>query len=325
MTDTTKKERERRSLEAVYPVGDLEQVKATERPDFVCTVSESHHFGVEVTEFFETEAQARMQRIPGYGLDLLCGGAHRHKDDVLELKVEEVIHVSGLDGRRTNVKAFFRKTPPIQEVFDLIAQLSIIPKNLKLAGYQSGLSACDLIVTDCSGWISGYQVQDVVRALIHCSQREAIDQSPFREIHLVSTEDRRAFRTISLKQNLLAAEIYAFQIMYKEFYCENLLGHSWKNYLNPLGWYLQVRFPYLRIANYEERPEFLLGSTGCHYRANGKLLVRDTAFVHPDEVDYLPDVNFDAPPREFVEFMHTRREQFFCCFELATTRVLNAE
>jgi hypothetical protein len=45
-------------------------------------------FGVEVTEFYLTDSDARIRNIPGYMSSLFAGGQARHRDDVDALKVQ---------------------------------------------------------------------------------------------------------------------------------------------------------------------------------------------------------------------------------------------
>jgi hypothetical protein len=65
------------------------RVVPTERPDFLARLTaESAEFGVEVAEFFDSEVEARLRRLPGYAADLLDGAEFRHKEDRRQLTVE---------------------------------------------------------------------------------------------------------------------------------------------------------------------------------------------------------------------------------------------
>ena len=65
------KTQERRILAFVYGCRDTLEVVENEQPDFLCRVSATCSFGVEVTEFFHSESAARLERIPDYTADLL--------------------------------------------------------------------------------------------------------------------------------------------------------------------------------------------------------------------------------------------------------------
>ena len=54
-------------------------------------------FGVEVTDLYQTEANARLVNVPGYAPQLFTGGPHMHRDDVDILKVVR-FSISDKDG-----------------------------------------------------------------------------------------------------------------------------------------------------------------------------------------------------------------------------------
>src|SRR3712207_5507820 len=89
MAGDAKKEAERKIFDLVYGNRESLEVTASERPDFIVQ-DKKGRFGVEVTEFFDTESKARLQRIEGYAGDLLEGKPHRHKADRQVLKVTKV-------------------------------------------------------------------------------------------------------------------------------------------------------------------------------------------------------------------------------------------
>jgi hypothetical protein len=73
-------------------------IQESERPDFICKVSDKFEFGVEVTDFYLSESVARLRLIPNYAKDLLTNKAYRHKDDMRRIRVEKVVYRSGSTG-----------------------------------------------------------------------------------------------------------------------------------------------------------------------------------------------------------------------------------
>gem|GEM_PF-4099149 len=70
-------------LRTVYNVQECAGVEESERPDFLLT-KDGHGavpFGVEVTELFRNQADARSVRHPDYLDALFRGAPHMHKDD----------------------------------------------------------------------------------------------------------------------------------------------------------------------------------------------------------------------------------------------------
>ena len=70
-------------LRTVYDIEECTAVEESERPDFLLT-KHGHGavpFGVEVTELFRDQADARSVRHPDYLDALFRGAPHMHKDD----------------------------------------------------------------------------------------------------------------------------------------------------------------------------------------------------------------------------------------------------
>ena len=112
-------------------------------------------FGVEVTEFFLTESDARLERIGSYACDLIAGGDYRHKDDPKEIKVQEVIYRSASTGQEIPLKAIGRPIPLHREgVSSLLTKIA--DKNGKFPRYRQRVECVDLVVNDvnrCCGLI----------------------------------------------------------------------------------------------------------------------------------------------------------------------------
>jgi hypothetical protein len=82
MVDDLKKKKERRIFDLVYADRSFDEIKDFESPDFlVRSFPRTPYFGVEVTEQYLTETNARIDNISGYSGQLLDGGAFKHKDD----------------------------------------------------------------------------------------------------------------------------------------------------------------------------------------------------------------------------------------------------
>src|SRR5262249_5445599 len=98
MASNAKKTAERQGFDLGYGDRTNLDVSPSERPDFIVEHRNGDRFGVEVTEFFDTESRARLERIEGYAGDLLAGKNFKHKDDRRLLKVTKVDYTAN-DGR----------------------------------------------------------------------------------------------------------------------------------------------------------------------------------------------------------------------------------
>src|SRR5229473_6964619 len=147
-----KAERERAGFDQVYRAQEFESLQHSDRPDFVLRPRGADAaFGVEVTELYETEADARAETHPGYISDLLAGGPHMHKHDASVLRVEKV----QLQDREGNLKAadlpaIIRSKPSADEHARAIAEL-LRRKTKQATGYRKDLSHVNLLIIDRLG------------------------------------------------------------------------------------------------------------------------------------------------------------------------------
>lgn len=211
---SAKRDRERVLLDAVYAPDEFADVDHQDRPDFVI---QRHHrssesFGVEVTELFETESDARVRARPEYVSTLLEGGRPMHRDDEKILSVSRV-RITSKDGelKAENVPAILRQLPPAEQHYDALAE-RILAKGQKFDGYRSDLTHVNLIVADRFG--PAPEVNDegdypTGRVLTE-RLRDALVQTPFQEVFLVSTNGQHKQFYRPLQQLLLLRTFFTF-------------------------------------------------------------------------------------------------------------------
>src|SRR6266851_5683594 len=142
-----KAERERAGLDQVYLADEFEWVHHGDRPDFVLRhFGADAAFGVEITELYKTEADARAELHPGYIVDLLAGGRHMHKLDASVLKVEKVqLHDKDGNLKAADLPAIIRKIPSADEHAHAIAEL-LRRKTEQATGYRQDLSHVNMLI-----------------------------------------------------------------------------------------------------------------------------------------------------------------------------------
>lgn len=103
-------------LEMAYDLSRFSSVIPRERPDFALTNQSGTPFGVEVTQLFVNESQARLNLAHGYADRLWKGGTHIHKKDAKLLRVTTVT-VTSKEGkvRHASLPAIFTDTPTVAE------------------------------------------------------------------------------------------------------------------------------------------------------------------------------------------------------------------
>jgi len=205
-----KAEREFKALALVYRTEEFESSRHGDRPDFVLR----HHgadrgFGVEITELYETQADARAELHPAYIADLLAGRPHMHKDDVSLLKVEKVqLHDKDGNLKAADLPAIIRKKPPIDKHARAIVAL-LRRKTEQAVGYRQDLTHINLLILDRLGAQrrpgDSYSTSDLLVADL----KEALIASPFREVFLVSTDhDWRVYRPLQMLHLLESFELF---------------------------------------------------------------------------------------------------------------------
>lgn len=171
-------------LEMVYDVARLYEVIPRERPDFaVCVAPLAAPFGVEITQMFPSEAEARLNLVHGYAERLWSGGTHLHKDDVEEL-LSVRVKVTAKDGtvRHDDLPAIIGPSPTLSSYRHALGET--ITGKAQLRYDLTALSHCNLVVLD---WFHlSFDPSDYTTERFFDDEvRAALAASPFREVHLI--------------------------------------------------------------------------------------------------------------------------------------------
>lgn len=189
------KQTEKNILEMVYESNRLSNLKESESPDFlVSNIGEEIPFGVEVTELFIDESNARLKKVPNYLFDLLDNEAFIHKDDK---EVFDVSELSIIDKNNRVVSKQMgltrKKTLHKDYIYKLIH--TIEQKNSRIDVYLRGVSHVNLIILDQENFLYSHNAEDLFERLVTPQLRRAVLSSKFREVFLITVidEDRRVF------------------------------------------------------------------------------------------------------------------------------------
>lgn len=216
MTDAERKRaQEHDILEMVYQVGRFEAVVPRERPDFALwSAAQDTPFGVEITQLFQSEAQARFNLVHGYAHRLWSGGTYIHKDDVQALRAVKVT-ITDADGnvRQEDVPAIFSERPKPEDYCRALAE--IIREKSGRSYDLTEFSHCDLVVLD---WFSlSFDPDDYTTdRFFDDDTRDALEEAPFREVFLVirswkrdsDEDDVWPYRVVPLQQLLAMERMY---------------------------------------------------------------------------------------------------------------------
>ncbi len=197
----TKSEREWASLRMVYGERRFASVTHGDRPDFILRHrgTTGRKFGVEVTDFFDSETDGRATLNPHYIGQLLAGGRHWHKDDIDTLAVGafKLLDSEG-NVKEANVPGILRQKVPLHQHLSAVAAV-VREKSAKAKHYLSGLSHINLIIVDRDGIAQPIPGEYSTNELLIPQLREALLEAPFLEVFLVSlAHDRRVFRPLQM-------------------------------------------------------------------------------------------------------------------------------
>jgi hypothetical protein len=171
-------------LEMTYDMGRFTQVVPRERPDFALyQYGIDQPFGVEVTQLFGSESQARLNLVHGYMHRLWSGGTHLHKRDVKVLNSVRV-EIKDADGniKQSDVPAIITQSPTINSFHASLAEAIRLKSG---RGYdESEFTHLNLVILDwyhlefnASEYLTDRFFNDDVRV--------ALRESPFHEVFLL--------------------------------------------------------------------------------------------------------------------------------------------
>jgi hypothetical protein len=214
---------ERAIFDSVYDERRYLAVAHTDVPDFVVT-TDSGSFGVEVTETYTDDSEARSINIPSYTRNLLAGEPHRHRDDVAALNVVTV-QITEPDGSVVigSSPAVLRFEPTPQEHGKRLAA-TVAAKNARAADYVQGLTHVNLIVLDHRLVKPDEPDEYSSREYLVPELRAALTASPFREVYVLThtSSGRAIYRPL---QALLAMEdLFLFAGAFATFEDSRLIG-----------------------------------------------------------------------------------------------------
>jgi len=205
------KEKEKRFLDSLYPIDIFQGLVACESPDFIYAKDGRVLLGVEVTEFFADETEARLHRLPNYGLSLLDGGPFRHKDDKDKLRIENVEYCRGGDkSKAVKLKAIVRSSPSSNELVEKLWELISI-KSQKLQNYLLTAAQVDLVISDVVGATAVLEPIQIYRMLRQNDFGLSILKSQFREIFLIGGVHSVSKKCLQLLSQLFVEEVLCWR------------------------------------------------------------------------------------------------------------------
>ena len=288
-----KKSNERKILNLIYDESKYAEVIESERPDFKI----SHKFscllfGIEVTEFYNSESNARLKNIPDYFNEIIYQGHYRHKVDKTILKTDEVKIISADGEVKEITRGICQKLPKHEEYANLVAN-KIQLKGQKFSGYDKNLDHINLIIFDTEHQFNLIPIDQFYRYFYNTQVKEVLFASMFREIFFITVLNKNRKVYIPLKMLLLLAEYYLFGKILMEYPWETLGDKFYIENNNPISESLMRLFnKYLRAKtdkvywrDKEGAVEVILGGCGIVIKEDHKLFIRSYSdYKLPDDI-----------------------------------------
>jgi hypothetical protein len=193
------------------------KIEHEDKPDFWICNSSNQRFGVEITEIYKNESDARLTNIPNYTGELLDFKKYRHKDDFESLIVDDIEIISE-DGDKRKTKAVVQSVPSITE-FSRRLSNCIHSKNNLSFGYNKELSYYNLIVYDRINSLSVVSIDDFFNVFFTKEIIHQLTNTNFKEIFLITSLSNKKFY-FPLKRILFVSRIYLFQELIQKIYKE---------------------------------------------------------------------------------------------------------
>jgi hypothetical protein len=275
MLDTnSKKQQERRIFDLVYADRSFDEVKESENPDFLVRFfPNTAYFGVEVTEYYLTETNARIDNIAGYTGELLNGNDFKHKDDRKVLNVTKIdfIDENGIVQAK-NVSAIHQEMPPPNKCAYDVAERIIFKSELLITS-QHNLSHTNLIINDRTGLLRLINKNNFYCFFFIPELIKAISTTPFREIFLVTIlQNEHVY--IPLKMLYLLAEAFLFNgLIIKNGYEKKIPPEI--DYVELFAAYLNSNVKYMVLIYRDANDtEVIFGDSGLLISPDNSVTVR---------------------------------------------------
>lgn len=178
------KHKEQEILTMIYS-SEAYIISETEEPDFIMEDRiTGRNFGVEITEAFYTESDARLINISGYLNKIIEKEQYVHKDDIVRLPVKEVqIQSLGLKENPRDVKCIIRDIPSCDEIGNIVGNI-IFKKNDKLGIYRRKVANIHLIIFDNEHFIK--RKNELFSSIFNIDLIKAIADTGFEEIYFLT-------------------------------------------------------------------------------------------------------------------------------------------
>lgn len=182
---------------------NVRAIREFERPDFIALVDRHIHVGIEITELWASQTEARLDRIDGY-VQQLIDGHPRHREDARETRIAGEGQLTKPDGTSVPIgPGVISPIPSLSRHLDLIAK-SIETKSRKYSTYAKPLNGHELVIVDHITWGNAPAQPLPCSALLTQRLLTALRLAPFQDVIVLAVADEDRQYSLSLRTLELA-------------------------------------------------------------------------------------------------------------------------
>lgn len=303
------KTREISILNMVYSVEDKDEIIEGEKPDFrIRNKNQKTFFGIEITEFYYSESDARLQNLPNYFVEILDTKKYRHKDDKVVLKVDSLT-VQSDDKPDIVTDGILREYPSLIQHSQMVAK-TINSKDQKLKLYDSGLSHINLIILDNTARFRLMPHSQFYTNFFTKDLKTVLFNSTFREVFYLTQFKTGTWFHVPLMMLLMLSDLYLFDGVLHERYPQKKPKSAYEELLLFASHFMRnTNAKEMYIAEQQKEIELIYGNWGILLTDDKRVTVRDYADYPPpkyarpiniSEVDKSIDDDFEKNYSEFA-------------------------
>jgi len=258
----SKHKTEERIFKQVYDTDLFFNYEHKDKPDFWINTSLEYKFGVEITELFENESSARLEKIDTYTEELLDSKKFRHKTDKKEIILDSIKILDKKGNHILETEAIVREIPCLNTYIDHLINC-VSKKSRKSLEYNSNLNYNNLIINDHINSLSLIDKNKLSEYLFTDKFKQCLLNCSFEEVFLI-TEIKNEKNYFPLKRILYLYHIYFFQNIINRLHKsgENLSEEYYYSFLKE---FLEYNgFLNLKLKNKKDKFELIYGMTGYH-------------------------------------------------------------
>jgi hypothetical protein len=272
MKDSKKRTEEKIIFDLVYNNRKDLTIDHEDKPDFWIGNNLHQKFGVEITQLFKNESDARLKYITNYLGDLLDSKKFKHKEDIQNLKVDEIKFIDR-SGKETKTQAVIQNIPVRNEYLNILLN-RISEKSSLIANYNKNLSYYNLIIFDNSNSLTILKKDDFFNFVFELNIIEALLNSDYQEIFLITNISKSQY-FFPLKRILFLSRIFLFQEILNKIIPSNKDLPDEK-YFNWFGEFLIMQgFKNVKLRSLNEEIELKYNSTGFMFNDGNIIALRD--------------------------------------------------